>query len=60
VCRLPDGETRVRHSGLFGQTWLTCQLSSTAPGASDSGPNEMRRRADRWCVEVVNAVNTAS
>ncbi len=57
VCRLPDGERRVRHSGLFDQTWLTCQLSSKTV---DAEAGELRRRADRWCVEVVNAVNTAS
>ena len=57
VCRLPQGEARVRHSGLFGQTWLTCQLSSKA---TDAGPGELRDRTDRWCVEVATAVNTAS
>ena len=59
VCRLPGGETRVRHSGLFGQTWLTCQLSATGTG-TDTKVGELRTRTDRWCVEVVNAVNTAS
>jgi hypothetical protein len=54
VCRLPRGEQRIRHAGLFGQTWLTCEVSS-AKGA----PADLRARTDRWCVEVVNAVNTA-
>jgi hypothetical protein len=56
VCRLPGGESRLRHSGLFGATWLTCQISTKG---ADTAPADLRRRADRWCVEVVNAVNTA-
>jgi hypothetical protein len=54
VCRLPDGEHRVRHSGLFGDTWLTCELS-----ADQVVGTELRTRADRWCVEIANALNTA-
>ena len=29
LCRLPGGEQRLRHAGLFGQTWLTCELATT-------------------------------
>jgi len=54
TCRLSDGSTRVRHAGLFGQTWLTCEV--TDPG-NELAP--VRERADAWCVEVVNALNTA-
>lgn len=46
----PAGTQRVRHAGLFGQTWLTCELQ---------GPGDLRDRADTWCVEVANALNTA-
>lgn len=53
-CTLPTGESRVRYAGLFGQTWLSCELSS--PGVE---PAELRPRADQWCVEVANALNTA-
>lgn len=54
VCQLPGGQQRVRHSGRFGDTWLTCELSATqVPGA------EVRKRADSWCVEIANALNTA-
>jgi hypothetical protein len=53
TCRLPDGTTRVRHAGLFGQTWLTCELASP-----DGEPDPVRERADQWCVEVANALNT--
>jgi len=53
ACREPDGSTRVRHAGLFGQTWLTCEVADPTDGVA-----AVRDRADRWCVEVVNALNT--
>lgn len=54
LCQRPDGEQRVRHAGLFGQTWLTCELA-----AADVAGTELRTRTDAWCVEVANALNTA-
>jgi hypothetical protein len=54
VCRRVPGEQRVRHSGLFGETWLTCELS-----ASGVEPATLRSRSDRWCVDIANALNTA-
>src|SRR4051812_21716911 len=27
ICRPTDGGVRVRHAGLFGQTWLTCEVA---------------------------------
>jgi hypothetical protein len=54
LCRFPDGEQRVRHAGLFGQTWLTCELAATRLQMA-----ELRARTDRWCVEVANALDTA-
>jgi hypothetical protein len=54
VCRRAGGEQRVRHAGLFGQTWLSCEVS--APSAEAAG---IRGRADAWCVQVANALNTA-
>ena len=54
LCQLDDGEQRVRHAGLFGQTWLTCDLA-----AADAQPGALRDRADSWCSEVANALNTA-
>ena len=54
TCQLPDGTRRVRHAGLFGQTWLSCEVS--APSAAAAG---IRGRADAWCVQVANALNTA-
>ena len=53
MCRRPAG-VRVRHAGLFGQTWLTCELA-----ASGTDLTGLRARTDRWCVEVANALNTA-
>lgn len=52
-CTLPTGENRVRHAGLFGQTWLTCELASRG-----TEPPDLRSRTDQWCVETVNALNT--
>jgi hypothetical protein len=47
-----DGRQRVRHAGLFGDTWLSCEVEADLP------IRKTRRRADDWCVEVVNALNT--
>ena len=48
---LTAGEQRVRHAGLFGTTWLTCEVQGPASGT-------LRSRADAWCVEVANALDT--
>jgi hypothetical protein len=53
VCRLADGDRRIRHAGLFGQTWLSCEVS--APPSAASG---LRERADAWCVQVATALDT--
>ncbi len=50
VAGSPAGTQRVRHAGLFGQTWLSCELQ---------GSEDLRARADAWCVAVANALNTA-
>jgi hypothetical protein len=54
TCRLPDGSQRVRHAGLFGQTWLTCEVAATDPAAAQG----LGERSERWCVEIANALNT--
>lgn len=64
VCRFAGGGQRVRHAGLFGQTWLSCELATvdgpTSGGAgSAAGLARLRTRTDAWCVEVANALNTA-
>ena len=53
VCDPAGGGERVRHAGLFGQTWLTCELSATS-----AKPADLRQRTDQWCVEVANALDT--
>ena len=47
------GTTRVRHAGLFGTTWLTCEVSDTRKLAN------VRKRTNAWCVQIANALNTA-
>jgi len=49
VCRVGNGAaTVVTLRGLFGSSWLSCQL--TTPGAAGT-PGSVRR-AERWCVQV--------
>jgi hypothetical protein len=48
-----DGEqVRVRHAGRFGDSWLSCEVTGTAARAT------IADRADAWCVEVANTLNT--
>ena len=54
-CTRAAGEQRVRHAGLFGQSWLSCEI--TAPSGAEV--TDLRSRTDAWCVEVANALNTA-
>jgi hypothetical protein len=54
VCRLPGDVLRVRNAGLFGNSWLACEVQ-----ARDPGRTELRSSAERWCVEVANALDTA-
>ena len=52
VCRLGSAKrVRVRHAGLFGHTWLTCQVGAGASVAAAT------RLADHWCVSVASALN---
>jgi len=46
-----SGTLRVRHAGLFGTSWLTCELSDTGTLAV------VRKRADAWCVQVASTLN---
>jgi hypothetical protein len=49
VCRAATGRaTVVTLRGLFGTSWLSCQL--TVPGSA--GAADAVRRAERWCVQV--------
>ena len=53
-CTLAGEVARIRHAGLFGQTWLTCEVAG--PGGMPIP--EVRERADAWCVEVAEALDT--
>ena len=49
TCDLPGGVQRVRRAGLFGDSWVTCEVSGpTAP--------DLPTRTDAWCGAVVGAV----
>ena len=52
VCEREDG-VRVRHAGLFADTWLACEVKSEAPVA------EVTKRADVWCSQLVSVLNTS-
>lgn len=51
VCTLPGKRSRVRHAGLFGDTWITCEIAGPAGKASP------RQRADTWCARVASALD---
>ena len=46
TCTEAGGLQRVRRAGLFGDSWLTCELA---------GPTDVRSRLDAWCAAVVAA-----
>jgi hypothetical protein len=48
------GVRRARVAGLFGDSWLTCQVSAPTSVPAPS----LTRRTDAWCVQVANATNT--
>lgn len=50
-CRLPQRRARVRHAGLFGDTWVTCELAGPARVSA------LRGRANSWCAAVVTALD---
>jgi hypothetical protein len=51
LCPASPGLERVRRAGLFGDGWLTCEV--TGPTA------DARARADRWCATVVSALDVS-
>lgn len=54
VCGAGNRAVTVRHAGLFGQTWLTCEV-----GGASLPSTGVRARADAWCVAVATALDTA-
>ena len=53
TCTLRNGSTRVRISGLFKDTFVTCEVIGTTTAETLSA------RTDAWCVQVANATNLA-
>lgn len=51
TCLRDDSPRRIRHAGLFGSSWLSCEISGHGPAAA------LRARADAWCVSVATALN---
>lgn len=53
VCRLGGGQMRVRHAGLFGDAFLSCEVAEPTAAIA-----QLRARADAWCVDVAKALDT--
>ena len=55
VCRVrPGSATAVTLRGLFGSSWLSCQVSALR----GAGTADLVRRAERWCVQVATTVGS--
>jgi hypothetical protein len=52
TCAPAGGPERVRRAGLFGDSWITCELS----GPPATHP---RARLDAWCAAVVAALDVS-
>jgi hypothetical protein len=48
------GGTRASYRGLFGDAWLTCELTSPDPAADTV---ELRARTGAWCVGVAKGAS---
>ncbi len=71
VCEVATGadpapSVRARLEGLFGDSWLGCEVSepfdgaSGAPAGSQTGARaDVVRRAERWCVSVATTLGQA-
>lgn len=53
LCAVPKELTRVRYAGLFGDTWLTCEVTGPRPTRDD-----VKKRAGAWCVNVATTLDT--
>ncbi|MCW2755289.1 MAG: hypothetical protein JWQ32_2700 [Marmoricola sp.] len=54
VCSGPSRSVRIRQAGLFGDTWLSCEIQ-----ASRQSVPVLLRRTDDWCAAVASALDTA-
>jgi hypothetical protein len=71
VCRVPAPRSgggpavRARLEGLFGDTWLGCEVSEPLRATEASGTASpttragVLQRAEQWCTEVVTAVGAS-
>jgi hypothetical protein len=50
VCRLSGERAQVTARGLYGDTWLTCQLTVEAD------PEDALARAEPWCLHVATSL----
>ena len=53
TCTRTSSPLRIRRAGLFGDTWLSCEVSGRGRSAA------LRARTDAWCLSVANALNAA-
>lgn len=53
VCQEPGHAVRMRQAGLFGDTWLSCELQARESSAA------LTRRSNDWCAAIASALNTA-
>lgn len=58
TCPVGARRERVRHAGLFGDTWLTCEV--VGPRADAASPAGLSDRAGAWCVTVADSLRTAA
>ncbi|MFL6021865.1 MAG: hypothetical protein ACJ72O_00855 [Marmoricola sp.] len=50
-CVRSGAPRRTRLAGLFGDTWLSCEVAGHGPATA------LRQRADAWCVSVADALD---
>jgi hypothetical protein len=56
---LSEGTYLTSYQGLFGDAWLTCELSVTAPAAGEQPEiAHLVDRTGRWCVGVALAASS--
>jgi hypothetical protein len=51
TCPTSAGLERVRRAGLFGDTWLTCEVTGPIAAA--------KARGDHWCATTVSALDVS-
>lgn len=57
LCRAADpAATVVTLRGLFGDAWLTCQLSTPRTGPAAATASDTTRRAEQWCLRVATTL----